>query len=71
MRNGLAGGVRFRLELTEERGPDAAVAELGQQGDVDDADLAGPAGDVEPPDGSVEKDDVEAGIGVRISPTYG
>ena len=47
----LARGLRFGLELTEERGPDAAVAELGQQGDVDDADLVGPAGDVEPPDG--------------------
>jgi hypothetical protein len=37
----------FGLKLADERRPDAAVAELGQQRDVDDTDFVRPAGNGE------------------------
>jgi hypothetical protein len=59
-----AAGGGLSLERAHERRPQAAVAVGGQQGDVDDADLVGPARDIEPPDWlPIEKDEVEARIG--------
>ena len=57
----------------------ARLQNSGSRSDVDDADVAGPAGDVEPPDGfgvepagfGVENDDVEAGVGVVLAMVLG
>jgi hypothetical protein len=62
----LPAGGGLCLERAHQRRPQAAVAVAGQQGDVDDADLVGPAGDVEPSDRlAIEDDDVEAGVGLE------
>jgi hypothetical protein len=56
----LARGARFGLQLPQQRRTDAAVAELGKEGDVDDANLVSPACDVEPPGRlPADEDDVE------------
>ena len=73
MRSGLPAGGRRRgfglaAACAAQRRPQAAVAAGGQQRDVDDADLVGPAGDIEPSDWlAIEDDDVEAGVGVVLA----
>src|SRR3712207_6071292 len=58
----LAGRGAFGQQLAHERSADAGVAIGRQQGDVDDADLLRPAGNVEATGRlAVAQDDLEAG----------
>jgi uncharacterized protein YndB with AHSA1/START domain len=63
----LPSGGGFCLRALQQRRPDPGVAEFRQR-DGDDADLAGPTGDVEPPDRLVvEHDHVEAGVRIVLA----
>ena len=70
----LARRLRFGLQLPQQRTllaqrrADPAIAGVGQQRDVDDADLLRPAGDVETPDRlPVRHDHVEARVRVVLA----
>jgi len=65
--HGLVGGGGFGQEVAQDGGADPGVAVGRQQGDIDNADLILPAGDIEAPDGHrVAQNDEKVRLGVAF-----